>query len=173
MQCTKTCTADTDCESLVPGAFCIGAMVCVRACITDSDCPTLTHCTDNKWCERTGPGSGVPYCGGTATPCALLTSTTCYDSLGCSMDGTCSGVATGCFGIFDELTCLEQQGCIWDSSLSECSGAADSCDGMIGQFTCTGQQGCSWDASCSGTPLPCSTTAVSLCTQTPGCQLLQ
>jgi hypothetical protein len=122
---------------------------------------------------RQGPGSGVPTCTGTPTPCAGLTETDCIGALGClSTLGQCSGIARDCYAQFDSYSCDRIQGCYWSSSSSSCSGVPESCDLMAGSGSCGLQPGCSWTpGSCSGTPDSCGTMPPSLCTTQPGCLL--
>src|SRR5947207_5082114 len=71
-QCTASCRQDSDCSPYGTHVMCIGAGLCVATCSADSECPARTRCGEAGWCERTGPGSGKPYCSGTATPCGSL-----------------------------------------------------------------------------------------------------
>jgi len=92
-QCTAPCSSHRDCSTQFGGdAYCLGGGVCAAQCTADADCPQLSVCNDIGWCQRTGPGSGNPYCGGTPTPCEVLTFDEC-SSLGCDrVDGECTGV---------------------------------------------------------------------------------
>jgi len=175
-QCSTSCNSDADCTSLFSQySMCIGAHICVTKCIVDSDCPAKTRCIDAGWCERTGPGSGIPYCTGSPTPCSLLTETQCFGSLGCTSNlGTCGGLADDCYAQFDDVSCYGVSGCFWDSSSSTCSGSADPCSLMAGQGSCTLQPGCYWTpGSCTGVAETCDSVPVSLCTAQTGCTVSQ
>lgn len=173
-QCSASCDSDEQCTSMFgTQTFCIGAHICVQACRDNADCPAKTICTSNRWCERSGPGSGVPTCGGSATPCSILTDSQCSSALGCSSNSGCQGLSTSCYSLFSSFECTSQEGCYWDSTGSTCSGSAESCDLFFGSGSCALQTGCTWHGGCSGSPLPCSELTASLCTQTPGCSLSQ
>ena len=170
MQCTVPCTADSTCTNLFgSSSFCIGANVCVRKCSTDLDCAAKTHCNLSGWCERSGQGSGVPYCGGSATPCSLLSSSQCIAAEGCVDDSACTGIATGCYSLFDSYSCSSQQGCYWSTYSNSCSGSAFPCSLSAGSLSCAFQQGCFWTGGCTGVATSCSSEPVSLCTSQPGC----
>ncbi len=171
-QCTTACDSDEACTSTFGAkSFCIGAHICVHACESDADCLARTHCNSAGWCERGGPGSGVPYCGGFATPCGLLSDLECIGATGCSDDSMCSGFATSCYSLFDSYSCSSQDGCYWSTSSKSCSGSAHSCSGEPGEFSCNDQKGCYWTGGCKGTPEACDKQFVSLCTEQPGCTL--
>jgi hypothetical protein len=172
LQCTVSCDSDAPCEAIEKGSFCIGANVCVHACSSDADCGPKTRCGTSGWCERTGPGSGVPYCGGLATPCSLLSDTSCASALGCRDDSQCGGVSESCYSQFSSFSCNSQDGCFWSSSSDDCSGSAHSCSSYSFDFGCQSQAGCYWTPRCSGTPEACEDTPVSLCAQQPGCTML-
>lgn len=175
-QCAYPCAAESDCTSKFGEySMCIGANICVTKCIVQSDCPAKTQCITSDWCERTGPGSGVPYCTGSALPCGGRTETECFASLGCNENfGTCSGIVESCFSQFSSYGCYSILGCSWDSSTQSCYGSAESCDLMAGEATCGLQPGCSWaPGSCSGTPEACDQVPAALCSESPGCTLAQ
>ena len=169
-QCTATCADGPECEAVEAGAFCIGAHVCVHACETQADCGPKTRCGSAGWCERTGPGSGVPYCGGVATPCALLTDLTCISSSGCHDDSRCGGAAESCYSQFDSFSCNDVEGCYWSSN--RCSGSSQSCSSFSGRYTCQDQPGCHWNADCSGSARSCGQIYSALCSTQPGCNLV-
>jgi hypothetical protein len=171
-QCTVSCGDDASCAAVEAGAFCIGAGVCVHGCKAQADCGPKTRCGSNDWCERTGPGSGVPYCGGLATPCFLLTDSTCYSSSGCHDDSRCSGVPDSCYSQFDSYSCGKLDGCFWNSSSKSCSGSANSCSGIHTRFSCEDQTGCTWHSECSGTARSCDETLTALCSTQQGCSLV-
>lgn len=111
-QCSTYCDSSDECKAKFGShTSCIGANLCVSDCLDDSDCPPNTHCGDFGWCEHTGPGSGVPECTGTPTPCSLLDSTQCIVS-GCDWNTSCSGTPTesSCQGIHANL-CEYTAGC--------------------------------------------------------------
>lgn len=169
-QCTTSCDVEATCLAVEPNSFCIGANVCVHACQSSADCPAKTLCNDNGWCERTGPGSGVPYCGGFATPCELLVDDLqCIAALGCSDDSSCSGVAQSCYSQFDSFSCSSQDGCNWSSVLESCSGSAHSCSSYSFDFQCDSQAGCYFTPGCAGVARSCSEIPVALCSNQPGC----
>lgn len=172
-QCAIACDSDAPCKAVEPDAFCIGAHVCVHPCETDLDCGPKTRCGTAGWCERSGPGSGVPYCGGFATPCSLLSGVQCASALGCHDDSDCSGVASSCYSQFDVYSCTSQDGCFWSSSSKNCSGSAHFCSSYSFGSSCESQKGCNWREACGGTPLACETTPVSTCTLQPGCSVMQ
>lgn len=111
-QCTSYCDSSDECQAKFgPHTSCIGANLCVSDCLDDSDCPPKTRCGDFGWCEFTGPGSGVPKCTGSPTPCALLGASECGVS-GCQWGTYCYGTPTesSCEGIFASL-CEYTAGC--------------------------------------------------------------
>jgi len=171
-QCTLSCNDDPTCEAAEAGSFCIGANVCVHACATNADCGPKTRCGSAGWCERTGPGSGVPYCSGFATPCSLLTDLTCTLAPGCQDDSECSGFVESCYSQFDSFSCNDLDGCFWSSVSKSCSGSAKSCTSYFLRSSCEFQPGCSWRERCSGTPRSCDDTLSALCSNQPGCSLV-
>jgi hypothetical protein len=173
-QCASTCESDADCTTHFGAhTMCIGAHLCVSKCLDNADCPTGTQCSDNGWCEHTGPGSGVPKCAGSPTPCSLLSDTACSTTLGCLAEGQCSGVGGSCSSQFDSYSC-EKLGCYWSSSSSSCSGFATPCSSNTSDFACTSQTGCTWTRSCSGAPIAksCEKEPAALCKYTAGCSLV-
>lgn len=173
-QCTKECVSSEDCvAALGASAMCIGAGICVRKCETQNDCPAKTVCGIGGWCARTGPGSGNPYCGGSATPCSLLTEDECWKALGCSLDGSCSGVAPSCYDQATQYMCTTVEGCSWSTYGESCSGSSTACYQMTASYECVGQVGCTWTESCSGVPMrTCGELMVSQCEGTPGCAIV-
>ncbi|HWZ91893.1 MAG TPA: hypothetical protein VNW92_23680 [Polyangiaceae bacterium] len=171
-QCTKTCNSDDECTStLGKDSFCIGAQVCVHACKSDADCVAKTHCNDSGWCERGGPGSGIPYCAGTPTPCSLLSDLQCLGSEGCTDNAACSGVPSSCYSQFDSYSCSSLHGCYWSTYSMDCTGSAESCSSQFGSLSCADQRGCYWTGGCTGVAASCEKQFVSLCTNQPGCSL--
>lgn len=168
-QCTLSCDADNDCLSVEKNSFCIGARICVHGCDTTTDCPEKSQCGAAGWCERTGPGSGVPYCDGFATPCGLLGDVRCGSSLGCHDDSQCGGVAQSCYSQFDSYSCSSQDGCYWSTLSKSCSGSARSCSSYSSSFSCESQDGCYFTARCAGTARSCQEIPVALCGTQPGC----
>jgi hypothetical protein len=171
-QCTSACNTDADCTSLYGNhTECIGAHICVSKCLDDSNCPAMTQCGTNSWCEHTGPGSGVPKCTGTPTPCALLTDIQCATTLGCTAGGFCAGTGQSCLGQ-DQFLCGTILGCYWDSLAQLCSGIGTSCSSYASDITCAGATGCYWSGSCTGQPsTTCESAGATLCQYTPGCVL--
>lgn len=170
-QCTTACSTDADCTAQYGShTECIGAGVCVSKCLDDSDCPAGTVCNENGWCGNTGPGSGVPKCSGSPTPCELLDSTQCIGALGCS-GGGCSGSGPSCYSQYSSYSCSAIQGCYWSSSSSSCSGSAFPCDLNSTSASCTGESGCYW-SGCSGVQASCESNPASLCQYSPGCALV-
>lgn len=169
-QCTLDCDRSDACDAISLGSFCIGAHVCVRPCDSNADCVDKTRCIDAGWCERTGPGSGVPYCAGTVQSCASRSSITCITDLGCFDDSHCDGVATQCSLITTSSRCTLQPGCTWSSASSFCSGTA-TCTGKDNDYSCNSVEGCSWSDRCLGSASECSHTPVSSCSLQPGCSL--
>lgn len=172
-QCGKFCDTEEDCTTtLGKNSFCIGANVCVHACESDADCVEKTHCTSNGWCERKGPGSGNPYCGGLATPCSLLSDLECIGARGCTNNAKCSGSASSCYSQYTSYSCTSLSGCYWSSSSKSCSGSSRSCSSFSGELSCGYQDGCYWTGGCVGVPNSCATQFTSLCTTQPGCRLI-
>lgn len=169
-QCTMSCDDSPACDAAEKGAFCIGKHVCVHACETDADCGPKTICGSAGWCERTGPGSGVPYCAGIATPCALLDDLTCTSSSGCRDDSRCGGVAESCYSQFDSFSCNDVDGCYWSSN--SCSGSSHACSSISLRYSCTDQPGCRWNQDCTGTARSCDQIFTALCSTQPGCSLV-
>jgi len=171
-QCTKTCNSDDECTStLGKDSFCIGARICVHACKSDTDCLAKTHCNNSGWCERGGPGSGLPYCAGTATPCSLLSDLQCTGSQGCVDNAKCGGIASSCYSQFDSYSCSSIRGCYWSTYSKSCSGSAQSCSSQYGSSSCASQRGCYWSGGCTGVADSCEKRFVSLCSNQPGCSL--
>lgn len=169
-QCTTPCSTSDTCEaSFGETSFCIGAGICVRGCLVNSDCTALTLCNDAGWCKRSGPGSGIPKCTGTATPCSLLSGLSCLDSLGCTDSSRCSGISTSCYSLYSSYTCSSQDGCYWSSSSSSCSGSSYMCSSFSSSGSCGLQEGCSWTSSCTGVPLGCDDYTPGTCYTQPGC----
>jgi hypothetical protein len=171
-QCTAPCSTAAECASLGSDTMCIQAGICVRTCSLDSDCPPLTQCNSSGWCERGGPGSGIPICDGIATPCSSLSDYQCTSALGCSLEGDCSGYPPSCYSQSTNYLCIRVDGCYWSTYYDNCSGSPRSCRLYSGQYTCNGQPGCRWDESCEGTPLDCETVGLSGCDTQPGCQVV-
>jgi hypothetical protein len=173
-QCTASCFAEEECtDRFGEDTMCIGANICTLTCDTDADCPEKSVCSEFGWCSRSGPGSGVPYCGGTAMPCSLLSGTECLLALGCGDNSTCSGVATSCYSLTTSFSCTSQDGCFWSSSSEDCSGSASSCSLQSSEYFCTSQEGCSWQSACNGSATPCADLPLSLCTEQPGCSVIE
>ncbi len=169
-QCTMACGDSETCQDHTAGTFCIGANICVQSCTTGTECPSLTRCNEASWCERGGPGSGVPECAGSATLCSLLPSGQCR-ALGCRSNDKCEGFSTGCYSLFSSFSCSSQQGCYWSSSSRDCSGVARSCSGFASDVGCTGQAGCSWSEQCTGVAESCETLSLNQCALQPGCYI--
>lgn len=171
-QCSTYCDQSEECEGKWPASMCIGANLCVATCTTDGDCPSPTVCGSNGWCENTGPGSGVPKCAGTPTPCSLLTDLQCAGALGCLSTGDCSGSPGSCSFQSSSYSCSKIQGCYWSSSSSSCSGSASPCSFFLSQLSCNDQTGCYWSGGCTGTAAAsCDGISANLCQYTPGCAL--
>ncbi|HMR73687.1 MAG TPA: hypothetical protein PKD61_01200 [Polyangiaceae bacterium] len=120
-----------------------------------------------------GSGGGSnPYCGGTATPCSLLTLTQCTLATGCKKSGDCTGVSSSCYAQFSSYSCNAQQGCYWSTSSKKCSGSSWGCSLFNGSSSCIYQEGCYWDDNCEGVAAACSTRTVSDCTDQPGCHVV-
>lgn len=171
-QCTMPCDASSECEAeFGASSFCIGVNVCVFACDSDDDCLPKTRCNSAGWCERGGPGSGIPYCGGEATPCSSLAPVDCVSAGGCMLDSGCTGTPLSCLEYTNQDLCARHQGCSWSSS--SCGGSARSCNLFSASSTCTTQDGCTWEDRCSGAPDPCESILVQFCTTQPGCVLLE
>jgi hypothetical protein len=171
-QCTMPCAVGGDCEAeLGANTLCIGAEICVFSCGSDADCLPKTRCNSAGWCERGGPGSGIPYCGGEATPCTSLEPLDCVSSGGCTLESGCSGMPRGCSAYTSQDLCARHQGCSWISN--SCGGSARSCDLFSASSTCSTQDGCAWEDRCDGMADPCESIFVQLCTAQPGCMLLE
>jgi hypothetical protein len=116
-------------------------------------------------------GSGMPQqtCTGSATPCSLRGSATCSSGLGCTYAGTCTGLATSCYAQFGSFSCVDQEGCVWDSSLDECEGSAWGCSLFHNSTSCILQEGCDWTSDCTGVAATCSSLDEVECGLQPGC----
>lgn len=175
-QCTFACDDSDTCKTnFGRDTFCIGANICVAECDFEDDCPEKTTCTDSGWCMRTGPGSGLPYCGGTPMPCSSLNDEqSCMSSMGCHSEGGCSGVSESCYSQFDTYSCESLDGCYWDSYFDECSGVSRSCSMYSFSTSCESQDGCRWDFDCTGTPWECSDFSPdpALCERQVGCSVI-
>jgi len=172
MQCAVSCSDSETCaQQFGAGSFCIGAHICVRGCKSDLDCASKTHCNSAGWCERTGPGSGVPYCAGYPTSCSLLSDLECIGAYGCTDNSECAGVSTSCYSLFDSFSCSSQDGCYWSTSTKSCSGSSYSCHSYSSELSCEYQEGCYWTGGCTGVPEPCEKKSIYSCANQPGCQL--
>ena len=169
-QCTLPCAANSECEtSFGASTLCTREGFCARRCVSDDDCPALTLCNDTRWCQRGGPGSGIPHCSGSGTPCAALTQTSCQFAEGCYDTGDCLGAVRSCALQHNSFDCNEQQGCYWNSVSGTCAGTAFSCSTYYDSVGCGQQAGCYWSHSCSGVATQCSSLPLSLCDAQPGC----
>lgn len=121
---------------------------------------------------RTDSGTSEPLtCGGSPTPCSLVSSFSCTDQDGCRRDDGCGGVSRSCYSIFDSFSCTTQDGCYWSSSSRDCSGLARGCTGYSTRFSCTDQDGCTWREDCAGVATPCSLFNEFTCARQRGCYL--
>jgi hypothetical protein len=171
-QCVLPCKTNGECESAFGAdAFCLGAGICVRACLLDSECPPLTQCFEAGWCKRSGPGSGIPRCTGSATPCSLLSATSCLSTVGCTDASYCGGVSSSCYSMYSSYSCNDQPGCYWSSYSKDCSGSASYCSSQRSRYSCTDVDGCSWRAACSGMPYSCESLTQATCLSQQGCRL--
>jgi hypothetical protein len=115
----------------------------------------------------TSPPPPPPQCVGVAEPCSQRDSSSC-DQNGCYMLGTCDGIATSCYDIYDSFRCQGQQGCQWSGST--CSGVEASCDTFKGSFGCGQQSGCLWMPGCIGDASSCDQLSnAAECATQPGC----
>jgi hypothetical protein len=172
-QCSAPCVADSDCTGQFgEGSACSASKQCVVTCDEAADCPELTLCNDQHWCQRTGPGSGIPYCQGAEGGCSRLPQDQCASALGCTDTSLCDGNASGCLTLSYSLyACVGQDGCIWLNDQSVCTGTATKCDAITSEAQCKKQQKCAWNSECSGTRTPCSDTPLALCSDQPGCSI--
>jgi hypothetical protein len=174
-QCTSACSDDTDCQSKYGShTMCIGAHICVSKCLDDADCPSGTQCSEYGWCNHTGPGSGVPKCVGTPTPCGLLSGTECAGTLGCTTSGSCGGVAESCYSQYSQYACDALTGCYWSSTSRSCSGITTPCTSHATESSCRYQSGCHWSSACTGqqSATSCESQGAALCKYAPGCTLV-
>lgn len=116
-----------------------------------------------------GPSDAGHRCTGVAQPCTLVGSSSCTLQRGCTRTGDCTGVATGCYSLFDSFSCGSQDGCYWSSSGSYCSGSAYSCSIESGSSLCISQRGCSYTYTCTGAVTPCSLLGEFECPDQLGC----
>lgn len=165
-QCAKSCESSEECEAQFgKSSMCIGAGICVQECKEAADCPEKTKCNNSGWCERSGKGSGNPYCTGTPLPCSLQSS--CLSS-GCYTDGECTGIPSTC-SYKSQYSCSETLGCSWSYSQDKCTGSAYPCSSMFSMSTCM-QQGCIWQDKCAGVVTTrCDDLSYGLCKFTEGC----
>jgi hypothetical protein len=167
-QCTEGCITDTDCSGAFGDAVCVDASFCAKACSTAADCPTGTICKPAGWCERSGPGSGVPYCLGSIAPCLGRDASECSITPGCFIDEACTGTSIGC----NTRTVPCNNGCTWDIGFSECRGTRYPCASFTGD-ECSPTLNCFLEQDCLGEPmLTCADTPVSLCSNQPGCSIV-
>ena len=127
--------------------------------------------TDAASDESLGGGGGSGHCSGIAEACSTRSTASCTTGYGCAVGGSCTGLAYDCFAEFADVTCLEIQGCVWDSLDNFCGGSAFACDTYTGSGSCDFQLGCSWAPSCAGTPTACSLLSDAECLLQPGCSL--
>jgi hypothetical protein len=136
------------------------------------DARPVTSTTDGGQTDTgTGTGTGTAdagSCTGVTTSCAGRLGT-CISSLGCFTTGNCTGVSQDCFYQIGSITCIDIQGCYWDSLSNSCSGVSLSCGSFSGLYTCDGQPGCSWQTGCDGVATPCSLLSEADCALQPGC----
>ena len=182
---TAICGPGGRCQSGENGDPCEASLHCLGACGPSGLCHNGTEgdeCISNTDCLYEPSGRGVydcdagsctrvPECRGSATPCGLLSTTQCGLSLGCRLDGDCSGLSTSCFSYFSSFSCGSQDGCFWSFSSDYCSGSSRSCSSYSFSSSCTSQDGCRWDQQCDGTPLSCSSLSPATCETQPGCYL--
>lgn len=109
------------------------------------------------------------HCVGVTTPCSLRDSGTCGLGNGCTLDESCSGVPSSCYGQIGVYTCTAIQGCIWASSSQNCIGSAASCSTFSSSLSCIDQPGCDWHSSCTGVAPLCSGLSEVACGFEGGC----
>jgi hypothetical protein len=172
--CSAWCKDDADCMARFgANTLCAPGSVCLKTCHTNNDCISGTICNSKGYCERGGPGSGVPLCTGTLGSCAeQVTSPPCRD-LGCQWSGGCVGTADQCSANYTMAKCLALRGCSWNTNIPACIGASYLCGNLGSESDCQEQAGCSWTGTCSGTSQPkqCSDINQFYCPEYAGCSL--
>lgn len=174
-QCTDTCASESECN-LAYGASttCLSTGVCAAECIVDQDCPPDSLCNSEGWCSRTGPGTGNPSCGGTATACSTMGGTTCNATpFGCTRVETdsCKGEAIdNCSTHFTFSPC-DDQGCIWNVNTMQCSGPPQWACSELPPHICENILNCyvKTTVSCEGTAPACVAVPLDMCDEQPGC----
>jgi hypothetical protein len=172
--CTQVCISSEACVAeFGEGTFCIGDNLCVVECLTDDDCVSGTVCNRYGWCERGGPGSGMPICKGAVTSCYSIADEGDCISASCTWEGECSGVSESCYNQLSSFACGELDGCYWNSSSEYCSGVSESCYSYSSSTSCIFQSGCDWSGECSGTSefASCEEAGTIYCEFIPGCSL--
>ena len=133
---------------------------------------SLAACSGNS--DGGGQGADASTssnCRGTATECsALLSALSCAAAEGCSRNESCAGVPKQCSSL-DLSTCLDVDGCSWDSSARKCTGSPRACSLVIKDESRCKQQGCTWTFDCHGTASKCAEVSDSYCSTQPGCHL--
>lgn len=174
-QCAASCDIDQECQANYGEySICSAASVCVRTC--DSGCPLGTFCSSDGWCERPGPATTDPYCGGTLlAECDDMSAATCTLLPGCGQTGTCSGSSPGSCGRHSSSArCVQQMGCAWDTEESDCVGHPSPfpCSSAKSSSSCSAAS-CSWKTeACGGRPSgTCVDVGIESCGQVAGCSL--
>ncbi|MHA1287940.1 MAG: OmpL47-type beta-barrel domain-containing protein, partial [Candidatus Thorarchaeota archaeon] len=143
----------------------------------DGTCTSCSSIGSESTCEDQPGCSWDPEnCYGTPYSCDYWTTYSGGSEARCTADGctwdeaNCWGVVTSCSSINDQSSCLDQDGCSWDSE-GPCSGTCTSCSSISDESTCSSQSGCSWDpADCYGSPTACTSFGTENdCSNQSGC----
>jgi hypothetical protein len=185
--CTSSCTSDSDCSARYGApSVCLDTHVCAVACSNDSSkcprgtvcttrtkCLSSTVCTTYVWCQRGGPGSGVPICTGTVASCSTITREDQCGAASCGWSGNCFDAQVPC-QTYSNVDDCNNHGCKWYSSDNTCS-VYDACSKKTTQSSCTNPfMNCQWSAQCIGDNSyidGCGAYTVSRCTSVLGCQV--
>jgi hypothetical protein len=138
---------------------CAGQPVACEDSIGPFTCEAQMGCTADSEC-RPNPFFN---CGG------LDTESECQ-SVGCDWLSECTGGGL-CFVETNELDCLLEPGCFWESFCDPLSTPdTASCGGIADEKSCADGIVCEWEyVGCSGTPSPCPTLDEESCATQAGC----
>ena len=145
-----------------PAGSCAGEPLACEETIGPFTCEALIGCTADSQCRP----DLLFYCGG------LGTESECQ-SVGCDWLSECSGGGL-CFLETNELDCILEPGCFWESFCDPLSNPdTTACGAIADERFCADALVCRWEyIGCSGTSSPCSTLDEESCATQAGCTWL-